>query len=98
MATEFHFKTSVCPEYECLLLLSKTALDDFTTKQEEISYYGENNNKTRKHLLHLFSVYQETYSKLMLHFDGCEVCQYISKLGNARSRDGGLSECESNSG
>ena len=95
MATEFHFKTSVCPEYECLLLLSKTALDDFARKREELNQYGQNNNETMKCLLRLRAVYQETYSKLMSHFDACEVCQYISKLRNARF--GGLSEYESNS-
>jgi hypothetical protein len=97
METEFPFQTSVCPEYECLLLLSKTALDGFARKREELSQYGQNNHEAMKCLLHLRAAYQDSYSKLLHHFDSCQVCQYISKLGE-RPRHPDVSECESITG
>jgi hypothetical protein len=34
--TKLSFKTAVCTEYECLLLLSKAAFDDFRMKHAEL--------------------------------------------------------------
>ena len=90
MATRFALKTSVCSEYECLLLLSKTAFDDFRIKREELNQYGQNNNEAMKTLIHLRTVCYDAYSRLIHHFDECEVCQYVSNQRHERPRDWGV--------
>jgi hypothetical protein len=82
MGTKFAFKTSVCMEYEGLLLISKTALDNFKKEREELNEYGcgQNKNEAMKTLIRLRADYQRAYSRLIHHFDVCGLCQHVSKI------------------
>jgi hypothetical protein len=66
----------VCTEYENLLFSCKGALDDFRIRREELGQYGQNNQEAMMTLVRLRAVYQTAYSKLIHHFDGCELCQH----------------------
>jgi len=80
METRFSFKTSVCTEYECLLLLSKAAFDDFRKKHAELSESERNDQEGAVTLRRLREEYEESYSRLVRHFDTCEICQSMSEL------------------
>jgi hypothetical protein len=80
METKFSFKTSVCTEYECLLLLSKAAFDDFRKKHSELSESERNDLDGAQTLRRLREEYEESYARLVHHFDTCEVCQSMSEL------------------
>jgi hypothetical protein len=66
----------VCTEYENLLFSCKDALDNFGTRREELGQYGQNNREAMMTLVRLRGVYQTAYSKLIRHFDACELCQH----------------------
>ena len=66
----------VCTEYENLLFSCKDALDDFMIRREELRQYGQNNQEAMMTLIRLRVVYQAAYSKLIYHFDACELCQH----------------------
>jgi hypothetical protein len=68
--------TVVCTEYENLLFSCKDALDDFRIRREELGHYGQNNQEAIMTLVRLRAVYQMAYSKLIRHFDACELCQH----------------------
>jgi hypothetical protein len=80
MATRFALKTLVCVEYEGLLLASKTAFNDFKVRREELRQAGRTDEKAIASLVQLRAEYQEAYSRLIHHFDDCELCEYMSGL------------------
>ena len=69
----------VCTEYENLLFSCKDALDDFMIRREELRQCGQNNQEAMMTLIRLRVVYQAAYSKLIHHFDACELCQHGPK-------------------
>jgi hypothetical protein len=80
METRFSFKTSVCTEYECLLLLSKAAFDDFRIKHEKLSVSERKSQQAELELRRLREQYEDAYARLVKHFDTCEICQSVSEL------------------
>jgi hypothetical protein len=82
METRFSFKTSVCTEYECLLLLSKAAFDDFRTKHEKLSESERKSERGERDLRRLREQYEDAYARLVKHFDTCEICQSMSELSS----------------
>jgi len=80
MATRFALKTAMCPEYEGLLAASKAAFDDFKTQREGYERSGRQDEAVIDSLTVLRAGYQEAYSKLIHHFDQCELCQYMSAM------------------
>jgi len=80
MATKFALKTSACLEYEGLLLASKTAFNDFKVRREELQQAGRSDEEAIVFLVQLRGEYQEAYSRLIHHFDECELCEYMSRL------------------
>jgi hypothetical protein len=85
MATRFALKTAMCPEYEGLLAASKAAFDDFKIQREGYERSGREDEEVIHSLTRLRAEYQEAYSKLIQHFDHCELCQYMSAMP-AKSR------------
>lgn len=79
MATRFALRTAICPEYEGLLAASKAAFDDFKTQREGFKQSGREDEEAMGSLTELRVEYQEAYSKLIHHFDRCELCQYMSR-------------------
>jgi hypothetical protein len=71
--------TVVCTEYENLLFSCKDALDNFRIRREELGQYGQNNREAMMTLLRLRAAYQTAYSRLIHHFDACELCQHGPK-------------------
>jgi hypothetical protein len=69
----------VCTEYENLLFSCKDALDNFGTRRQELGQYGQNNQEAMMTLVRLRAVYQTAYSRLIHHFDACELCQHEPK-------------------
>lgn len=85
MESEYRFKTSLCKEYECLLLLSKAAFDDFRTKHDELLRSGQKDGAT---LFRRRTDYEEAYSRLVNHYETCELCQALAELtSKSQSRD-----------
>jgi hypothetical protein len=80
METRLSFKTAVCTEYECLLLLSKAAFDDFRIKHEKLSAAERKSPQGEPELRRLREEYEKAYARLVRHFDTCEVCQSMSEL------------------
>ena len=80
MATRFALKTSACLEYEGLFLASKTAFNDFKVRREELQQAGRSDEQGIGSLIQLRADYQEAYSRLIHHFDECELCEYMSRL------------------
>jgi hypothetical protein len=80
METRFSFKTAICAEYECLLLISKAAFDDFRTKHEKLSVSERNSQQGELELRRLRQQYEDSYSRLVRHVDTCEMCQSMSEL------------------
>jgi hypothetical protein len=78
MATRFALKTAMCPKYESLLAASKAAFNDFKMQREGFQRSGREDEEVIDSLIELRSDYQEAYSKLIHHFDQCELCQYMS--------------------
>jgi hypothetical protein len=86
METRFSFKTAICEEYECLLLLSKAAFDDFRTKHEKLSVWERKSQQGELELRRLREQYEDSYSRLVKHFDTCEICQSMSELSQGQSQ------------
>ena len=82
METKLSFKTAVCTEYECLLLLSKAAFDDFRMKHAELRPSERNSPEGELALRRLREDYEASYSRLVSHFDHCELCQSMSELSS----------------
>jgi hypothetical protein len=82
METKLSFKTAVCTEYECLLLLSKAAFDDFRTRHSELRPSERNSPEGELALRRLREDYEASYSRLVSHFDDCELCQSMSELSH----------------
>jgi len=80
MVTRLSFKTAVCTEYECLLLLSKAAFDDFRIKHEKLSAAERKSPQGEPELRRLREQYEAAYARLVKHFDTCEICQSMSEL------------------
>jgi|SRR5580704_1322400 hypothetical protein len=80
MATRFALKTAMCPEYEGLLAASKAAFDGFKIQREGYERSGREDEQVIQSLLELRAEYQEAYSKLIHHFDRCELCQYMAAM------------------
>jgi|SRR5580704_5675996 hypothetical protein len=78
MATRFALRTAMCPEYEGLLASSKAAFNDFKVQREGFQQSGREDEEVISSLIELRAEYQEAYSKLIHHFDQCELCQYMS--------------------
>jgi hypothetical protein len=71
--------TVACTEYESLLFSCKDALDNFRIRREELGQYGQNNREAMMTLVKLRAVYQTAYSRLIRHFDACELCHHGPK-------------------
>src|SRR5580704_2193744 len=84
METRLAFKTAVCTEYECLLLLSKAAFDDFRIKHEKLSAVERSIPRGETELRRLREEYERAYARLVKHFDSCEICQSMSDLSTQR--------------
>jgi len=84
METRLSFKTAVCTEYECLLLLSKAAFDDFRIKHEKLSAVERKSQQREPELRQLREEYEHAYARLVKHFDNCEICQSMSELSTQR--------------
>jgi hypothetical protein len=80
MATRFALRTAMCPEYEGLLVASKTAFSHFKVQRDGLQQSGREDEEAIDSLIELRAEYQEAYSKLIHHFDQCELCQYMSRL------------------
>jgi len=80
METRLSFKTAVCTEYECLLLLSKAAFDGFRAKHEKLSTAERKSPQGESELRRLREEYENAYARLVRHFDTCETCQSMSEL------------------
>jgi hypothetical protein len=75
----------VCTEYENLLFSCKDALDVFRMRREELGHYGQNNQEAIMTLVRLRTAYQRAYSKLIRHFDACELCQHGTNKTESRA-------------
>ena len=80
MKTNLSFKTAVCAEYECLLLLSKAAFDDFRVKHTQLTPLERSCGEGASTLRGLREDYEAAYSRLVHHFDSCETCQSVSEF------------------
>jgi hypothetical protein len=70
----------MCPEYEGLLAASKDAFNDFKIQRERYEQSGREDEEVIGSLIELRAEYQGAYSKLIHHFDRCELCQYMSAM------------------
>ena len=78
------FKTSVCSEYEALLYTSKSALDEFRAAFETSSDAEGRKDESdqQEPLTRLKEKYERAYTRLIQHFDQCELCKISQKSKN----------------
>lgn len=77
------FRTSVCGEYESLLLSCKKALDEYNMKHHESrarAYAPE----IAELLSDLADKYERAYARLVKHYSNCELCHFSQHLKNHR--------------
>lgn len=87
MKAEFSFKTAVCPDYESLLIACQKTRETWRKRREEITGLRSSTRKATDELLRLQADYAKAYSRLEKHHDECELCRFVSELGNRNSEN-----------
>ena len=85
MNAEFSFKTAVCTEYESLLIACQKALETWRKRREEITRLRSSKREATDELLRVQADYAKAYSRLEEHQDKCELCRFVSEIGNRNS-------------
>jgi hypothetical protein len=81
MQSQHSFKTAFCTEYEKLLFACQKALEDWRTRREEVEAIGFVSKRTADDLVKLQTNYARAYTKLESHEDFCELCQFVTRIG-----------------
>ena len=81
MQSQHSFKTAFCTEYEKLLFACQKALENWRARREEVEVIGFVSKRTADDLVKLQTDYARAYSKLESHEDFCELCQFVTKIG-----------------
>jgi len=85
MSAEFSFKTAVCTEYESLLIACQKALETWRKRREEITRLRSSKREATDELLRVQADYAKAYSRLEEHQAKCELCRFVSEIGNRNS-------------
>lgn len=82
MHSEPSFKTAICTEYEKLLFACQKALESWRNRREKIAPHGFLSKEVGDDLVRLQANYARAYSRLETHDEHCELCRFVSKIGN----------------
>jgi hypothetical protein len=77
------FRTSVCSEYEALLLSCKKALDVYNLKHHE-SRARAYSPEMSEVLSDLADKYERAYARLVKHYSNCQLCHFSQHLKSHR--------------
>ena len=75
MNTQTVFKTSVCAQYDELLHACKAVFDDCRKSFQTPVWNGRREALRKQHVERLLEQYEQSYARLVNHFDHCRVCQ-----------------------
>ena len=81
MNHELSFKTAICTEYEQLLHECQNALEIWRRRREEVAEAHLTGKQIGYELQKLQANYAKAYSSLNRHDKECELCQFVSKIG-----------------
>jgi hypothetical protein len=82
MHLEPSFKTAICTEYEKLLFACQKTLESWRNRREEVDPHGFLDKEIGDELVRLQANYARAYSRLATHDKHCELCRFVSKIGN----------------
>jgi hypothetical protein len=90
MNVKLSFTVSACSDYESLLHMCRAALDEYRLSHQELARSDDNYLKEITVLSCLREGYERAYSRLVRHFENCEVCHSSQKFscGNVSSPTG----------
>ena len=81
-------KTSVCDEYEQLLIASQRAMERWRSGSAEITQFDAaslDRKSVFDQLLRLQADYARAYERLLKHKNKCHVCQFVSRMSHRMS-------------
>ena len=75
MSSQSVFKTSVCAEYDELLHACEALFGDCRKSFQAPVWNGRREARRKQDVERLLEEYEQSYARLVDHFDHCRVCQ-----------------------
>lgn len=81
MDRERPFQTAICAEYEALLHKCKSAQDEWQDREEKSTQNNPGATQQDQVLVRLREYYERLFTRLMDHYERCEICQFAQRAG-----------------